>query len=302
MIDNPEIESEKPFGGSTPKPQPIARHSGVDKNSQQPTILGAAATITQRPNLKKDLYDRKIRGIDMVLLLLVGLAVVGTGLSFYRANQAFVLLADLHGNAECVLDGTCDTAQEAALPPTEGIPANVKVVTAGPDDPVVGNENAPVTVIEFSDFQCPFCQRFTDTTKQIRETYGPDQVRFIYRDFPLTQIHPEAEPAAVAAQCVFREAGSQAFFDYHDQLFENQETLGNDLYFDLAANIDGLDQDAFASCVNNQETLEEVQTDLDEGIASGVTGTPATFVNGALVSGAVPFEEFKSLIDAELEN
>jgi len=232
-------------------------------------------------------------GFDVVVLVFSGLAVVAGALAFLRASQTYNLVADITRSVPT------DSAPVSPEQPTE--PAIVDLAIDA-SDPSTGNSDAPVTIVEFSDFECPFCKSFSETTKQLRETYGPDQVNFVYLDFPLTSIHSEAEPAAIAAQCVADLAGDQAFFEYHDQLFANQDDLGDDLYNKLAASIEGLDPDDFSECYKNQETLPEVQADYGLGVNANVGGTPSVFINGAPVrGGAVPFAQLKALIDAQLK-
>lgn len=133
-----------------------------------------------------------------------------------------------------------------------------------------------MTVVEFADFQCPFCRGHSaETLPQLREIYG-DRVRYVFRDFPLTQIHPRAFQAAEAAQCAFAQG---AFWRYHGLLFENQDALALTDLTQYAASV-GLDMVAFESCVESGAYKDEVQADYDAGVEYGVNGTPAFFVNG----------------------
>ncbi len=163
------------------------------------------------------------------------------------------------------------------------------------DDPALGPEDAPVTIIEFSDYQCPFCSRAEPTIKQILEEYG-DKVRFVYRDFPLDQLHPFARKASEASHCA-EEQGK--FWEYHDALYENQAGINAAGLEQFAKDI-GLDMDAFKTCLDSGKYANEVQKDLDDGQEYGVSGTPAFFVNGFSISGAQPFAVFKDIIDKEL--
>lgn len=165
------------------------------------------------------------------------------------------------------------------------------------DDPSIGPASAPVTIIEFSDFQCPFCKMFYDqqTLDQILRAY-PDQIRFVYRDFPVSSLHPEAQAAAEAAQCA-NEQGK--FWQYHDALFQNQDKLSSAFYFDLGDQL-GLDHQAFVNCLRQGRYTSEVAKDFGDGVNAGVTGTPTFFINGHMLEGAHPFDDFKQLIEAEL--
>ncbi|NPA30937.1 MAG: DsbA family protein [Chloroflexi bacterium] len=172
-----------------------------------------------------------------------------------------------------------------------------RVEVSADDDPSWGPEDAPITIIEFSDFQCPFCARFRKQTyDRLKEEYG-DKIRFVYRDFPLVQIHPEAVPAALAANC----AGEQGkYWEYHDLLFLGDRPLNRDTYIAYAEQL-GLDVDEFSRCLDEERYLDEIQKDFDDGVAAGVRGTPTFFVNGIPLVGAQPFENFKAIIDQELE-
>ncbi|MBT3642905.1 DsbA family protein [archaeon] len=165
------------------------------------------------------------------------------------------------------------------------------------DDAIKGDADAPVTIVEWSDYECPFCTKFYDQTfSQINEEYiKTGKVKFIYRDFPLG-FHKNAQKAAEAAEC----AGEQGkYFDMHDALFENGVTGGVSSFKQFAADI-GLDTDDFNDCLDSGEMASEVAKDLADGSAAGITGTPGFIINGQLVSGAQPFSVFKQVIDAEL--
>lgn len=159
------------------------------------------------------------------------------------------------------------------------------------DDPSVGPADAPVTIVEFSDFQCPYCQRSTDTMKELRRLYG-DKIRVVYRDYPGPN-HPHAAPAAEAAQC----AGDQGkFWEFHDLLFARQtrETGWN---FEALARELGIHANEFSSCLSTGRYREEVRKDLQDGLALGITSTPTFFINGRPLVGAQPLAEFARLID-----
>ena len=162
-------------------------------------------------------------------------------------------------------------------------------------DPALGSASAPVTIVEFSDFQCPFCQRVAPTLKKVRETYG-DKVRIVWKDFPLTQIHPEAFKAGEAAHC----AGEQGkYWEYHDRLFSNQQALQPADLKKYAADL-GLDAPKFDACVDSSKYGERVRNGVAQGTRLGVNSTPTVYVNGRLLSGAQPYETFVTVIDEEL--
>ncbi len=190
------------------------------------------------------------------------------------------------------------SATEESLAAGAGSGTGSEVVD--PDDwRVQGAADAPVTIVEYSDFQCPYCVRYsTETYPQIREQYiDTGQVRYIFRHFPL-QFHSEAQPAAQAAEC----AGEQGkFWEMHDALFENQgEWAGNAepvaVFVDLAEEL-GLDGAGFEACLTSDKYAAKVQEDLAAGAAEGVTGTPAFRINGVALSGAQPLAAFQEQID-----
>ena len=163
------------------------------------------------------------------------------------------------------------------------------------DDPAKGAEEPVVTIVEFADFQCGFCGRSRATTDQIMETYS-DTVRFVFRDYPIAK-HPRAAFMSQAANC----AGDQdKYWEYYDVLFDNPRKTSDDDLKAHAADL-SLDAAAFADCYDNGKYKDEVQKDFDDGMAVGVTGTPAFFINGRMISGAQPFEAFAAIIDDELE-
>jgi protein-disulfide isomerase len=161
--------------------------------------------------------------------------------------------------------------------------------------PAKGPENAPVTLVEFSDFQCPFCARVIPTLDQVTQKYG-DKVRLVFRQFPL-DIHPQAPKAAEAALCA-NEQGK--FWQMHDALFQDQQKLQVADLKATAGKLGGVDQGKFDACLDSGRYAAQVQEDMKAGTLAGVTGTPAVFVNGKLLSGAQPLEAFVEAIDAEL--
>jgi protein-disulfide isomerase len=162
------------------------------------------------------------------------------------------------------------------------------------DGPAQGPANAPIEVVEFSDFQCPYCFRANPTVKQVLSTYG-ERIRFVYRNYPLPS-HPNARPAAEAAQCA---AEQGQFWPYHDRLFADQNKLSDGDLKQSAAEL-GLDTGRFNACVDSHKYKARVDADVQAGNEVGVNGTPAFFINGRMLSGAQPFDEFKRVIDEEL--
>jgi protein-disulfide isomerase len=161
--------------------------------------------------------------------------------------------------------------------------------------PSLGPADAPITIVEFSDYQCPFCRRWHQDTYQPLLQLYPGKLRIVYRDFPLTSIHPNAFPAAEAAQC----AGEQnAYWSYHDKLF-GSENLGDDVYRQYAQEL-GLEMTTFEACLTSHKFQPAIQADSDFAISMGVNSTPTFFINGLAIIGAQPITAFKQLIDKEL--
>ncbi|PTL82618.1 thioredoxin domain-containing protein [Vitiosangium sp. GDMCC 1.1324] len=180
------------------------------------------------------------------------------------------------------------TLPEPPKPPVE----RKQVAATGP---AKGPEGAPVTIVEFSDFQCPFCSRAIGTVEEVLKAY-PNQVRLVFRQFPL-EFHKQAPKAAEAALC----ANDQGkFWEMHDTLFANQKELEVPKLKEYAKKV-GVDSAKFDKCLDSGEKAATVQADMADGQKVGVNGTPAFFINGILLSGAQPFDEFKSVIDSELQ-
>ena len=166
-------------------------------------------------------------------------------------------------------------------------------------DPMWGKRDAPVTIVQFSDFQCPFCSRVEPTIDQVKQTYGPDKVRIVWKNAPLP-FHPNAKPAAEAAVGVFTLAGNDAFWKFHDTAFKNQSALSPASYEQWAQAAGVKDMAAFKAGIDSHKWADKVDKDNAVGKQAGVNGTPAAFVNGVLLSGAQPFDKFKAVIDQEL--
>jgi protein-disulfide isomerase len=158
---------------------------------------------------------------------------------------------------------------------------------------VKGPANAPVTIVEFSDYECPFCKRAEPSIKQVLDTYG-DKVRLAYRDYPL-DFHANARPASLAAHC----ANAQGkFWEYHEKVMASEDLSKTAL--EKIADDSGLDRAAFDACFAKDEFKAAIDADMAAGAAAGVNGTPAFFINGRMLDGAQPFEAFKEIIDEEL--
>ncbi|MEO8902548.1 MAG: thioredoxin domain-containing protein [Polyangiaceae bacterium] len=166
------------------------------------------------------------------------------------------------------------------------------------DDAVWGSANAPVTLVEFSDLQCPFCARVHPTVKQLETTYGPDKLRVVFKHNPLP-FHQNARPAARVADAVLRQAGSKAFFAFLDLAFSEQAKLSDQALSDWVSRL-GLDPALIMKRAELQDTADKIDRDIALAGKVGANGTPAFRINGITVSGAVPLADFTSVIDAEL--
>jgi protein-disulfide isomerase len=171
-----------------------------------------------------------------------------------------------------------------------------RTVEVAATDPSRGSASAPVTIIEFSDFQCPYCQRVRPTLRKLQDAYG-DRVRIVWKDYPLTQIHPLAFKAAEAAHCA---ADQGKFWEYHDRLFADQRKLEVDDLKHHAADM-SLDTATFNACLDTSKYAERVRDGVAQGNRLGVSSTPTIYVNGRMLAGAYPYETFVSIIDEELD-
>ena len=218
-----------------------------------------------------------------------GTAIVGFLLSFI-AGMFLMWGVDRRSGADIHAESAGATASAG-----DQSAASVPVTAA---DPQWGKPNAPVTVVEISDFECPFCGRVVPTLKQIKETYGPDKVRFVFKHSPLP-FHKDARPAADAAATVMGLGGSDAFWKWHDEAFANQRALTPENFQKWATDA-GVDGAKFKAALDAKKFTSKVDDDLAFAKKVGANGTPAFRINGVSVSGAQPFDKFKEVIDAQL--
>jgi protein-disulfide isomerase len=215
--------------------------------------------------------------------------VSGVALALLLNNFTGVSLASNGGRTPLVV--TPPVQQDPGTPPVAGPLAEVQ-----PNEHIKGDlKKAKVVVVEYSDFQCPFCGQHHPSLQQMVKDYG-DKVVWVMRNFPLTSIHPNAVPAANAAECASEQG---KFWEFGDVLMENQTSLSDDYYKTVAGNLK-LNMKKFNDCYASKKYQSVIDADAQSGEAAGVNGTPATFINGQLVSGAVPYSTLKSMIDAEL--
>ena len=191
--------------------------------------------------------------------------------------------------------GLSDTGSAGGAKPGEKV--NVEIGNS----PTLGNKSAKVVVVEFTDYQCPFCGRhYSETFSQIKKDYiNTGLVLYVLKDFPLISIHPEAQKAAEAAHCVRDQQNDTGYWKMHDKLFENQQSLSVENYKKWAREL-GVKGADFDRCLDSGKHAKTVGDNLAYGESLGVSGTPASFVNGISLSGALPYSEFKTITDSEL--
>lgn len=229
--------------------------------------------------------------------------ILGVGVS---AVIALAILVNMLWNGKSlgsVAQGTTPyPAVNDTIQPPQGQAPALKPVRAVDEktDHIRGPKNAKVTLIEYSDFECPFCKRHAPSMAQALKDF-PKDVRIVFRHYPLS-FHQNAQKQAEASECVAKLAGNDAFWNFHDKIFERTASNGtgfaNESLAPLAKEVGVKDEAAFKKCLDSGEMAGRVASDMASGNDSGVEGTPATFVNGQLISGAVPYETMKTSIQA----
>ena len=220
-------------------------------------------------------------------ILVAGLVIAGAVV--YSRGQITLPLGANAGNSG---QGKNDLAGNPPSPENNQGPVAFNITQ---DDHVRGDFSSPVTLVEFSDFECPFCERHFPTMNKILSDYQ-GKVRLGYKHFPLS-IHPNSQKAAESSECASEQG---KFWEYHDKLFQGQPSGFSTEKFKQWARDLGLDSNRFDSCLDSGKYADRAKKDYQEGISKGVNGTPATFVNGNLVSGAYPYDTFKQAIDSLL--
>jgi len=179
---------------------------------------------------------------------------------------------------------------------------NQVVMTGDPapisdSDHIIGNKNAKIVMIEYSDFQCPYCKNHQQTMNQLVDEYG-DDIAWVYRHFPIPSLHPFANMAALSSECA---AEQGKFWEYSDALYDNQDSFSSNYFGELAGQL-GLKTSQFDDCLSSAKYQSVVSADIADAEQAGITGTPGTFINGELVKGAVPYESLKSYFDTLLNS
>jgi protein-disulfide isomerase len=239
----------------------------------------------------------------LVVLLIVG--------SFFLGSLTTKVKMLEKGNVAGVAQGANNAQPAAAAQP----PQVTKGVASVDDDPILGDKNAPVTLIEFSDYECPFCKRHFEQTHQelVKKYIDTGKVKLVFRDFPLSFHEPMASKEAIAASCAKDQGGDKKYFEFHDEIFKRTTSNGNgldDAKIQTIASDLKLNINTFTSCLSNTAKADEVKKDIADGSAAGASGTPTFLVgkstsdgkiDGDLLVGAQPFAAFQAVIDPLLK-
>ena len=281
----------------------------MSESFNQDNNLKSEHADSEKITISKSSFNKIVVGIIIAIAAATFFAGFVLGSSFDDSNSNYMTKSDMN-NMITSLEEKIDNVQSPTVQPSQvqvqpSIPSLFKVSLD--DDPVKGDPDAPITIVEFSDFQCPFCSRWYDQTlSSIEETYiDTGKVKLVYRDLPLSSIHPNARSAHIAAECADEQ---NKFWDYHDVLFENQSEWNRLSSNDLSAKLKEyamtleLNTSNFESCLSSQEIADEVDADTSDAKSLGATGTPTFFIGNekdgfVKLVGAQPFTSFKSTID-----
>jgi len=265
----------------------------IEENETPPDELAEEVTAPISEERSENTITFKRSHLYMVLLPLAFVAGLTFGYIFWGRDGSSELSQT---SVAVVPQGQGQPATPANPQDLEPTPEFRRYDVPEDDDPAWGPSDAPITIIEFSDYECPFCRKWhVEVWPQLQATYG-DQIRLVYRDFPLTNIHANATSAAVAANCAQEQ---DMYFPFSEKLFEMKLNLGKTTYQTYAEEI-GLDMVTFNECLESGRYLEEVEADFEYATALGIRSTPTFFINGIPVVGAQPFDVFKTVIDKEL--
>ncbi len=272
----------------------IEENKEENKNDEEKNY---ASYITKKEN-KYPKYSPKIyfwMGLLIsfsVISLIVNIILIGPFVKFFLGNNE--QSEQLKINMIQKQNLPSQDNPSAKLPPQfENQPAIQTFEITQKNNHIRGDFNAPITLVEFSDFECPFSEKNYPTMNKIFENYN-GKVRLVYKHFPLS-FHQNAQKAAEASECADEQG---KFWEYHDKIFENQSSgLSVEKFKQWAANLD-LNTKKFNDCLDSGKYTQKVQDDFQEGQQKEVNGTPATFINGQLISGALPYDSFKQIIDS----
>jgi protein-disulfide isomerase len=248
--------------------------------------------------IKQNMFNKIISKMTVFSLILSVIALILSGVSLSKAGAGLLDDKAFSARVEKGINDYIDKQRAAQEGGSADNGAPVAVSTD--DDPVLGDKNAPVTIVEFSDFECPFCGRFHQSTlpQIVSEYIDKGKARLVYRDFPLS-FHKDSRSSSLAANCAGEQGGDKVYFKFHDKLYENQTALGTESYKKWASEL-GLNAAKFSDCLAKEKYASEVDKDMQDATSYGVSGTPAFFINGRKITGAQPFSAFKTVIDDEL--
>lgn len=277
---------------------PLADAGGMETLPMEPIRLPDEPASEVEPSAsvivvkRTTLYYGIVGFMVLLLTYLIGWTMgasstAGTVQAVREAISTSLANASLNGSGN-------DLALQPSPAPTED--PNVRYAVDVTGSPALGPDNAPVTIIEFSDFECPYCERFFVQTEAVLLKKYEGKIRLVYRNFPLVSIHPNAMGAAIAAACAHEQG---KFWEYHDLLFQNQDQLTKP---DLIAHSKrlSLDTTVFQTCLDSSQSAQKVQNDMQAALDLHLGGTPAFFINGRKVMGAQPLTVLSAFIDAEL--
>jgi len=247
--------------------------------------------------------------------LVLSLSIVALALSIFAVVQVYITNTNSGSSDEDFVEKVYDVIDDyvAENSGRKG-PKSAKVEDLIDDDAVKGDKNAPVTIVEFSDYECPFCGKYYNTTlKEITKNYiDTGKVKYIFRDLPL-EMHHKAIPAANAAECVREQGGDEMYFAYHDTLFEHQSNVQVKTMEELEAHVKkyivdlkkyaadlDIDQDQFNKCFDSGKYHTEINKDMKDAQELGIKGTPAFYIEGEPIVGAVPYSVFEAAIEEAL--
>lgn len=261
----------------------------MDEKFFHPTPPPKEDDLFEQPLKKKKPFYKRWWFVAYIVIFVVSLAV----LAVFTQRSADILDKVFSGN---IFGEVGSSEKFTALPQGAGGASSAQgadsLLLAADDDPTLGNPDAPLVIVEFADFQCPFCRESFPILRELLIKH-PDDVYLIYKDFPIEQIHPLAFPAAQAGQCALEQ---DLFWSLHDKIYINQDRLSQDLLFQLARE-SGMDMSAFAQCMQEERYAQEVADDFQAGLDLGVSGTPTFFVNGRKIAGVVPREAWERIVE-----
>jgi protein-disulfide isomerase len=285
-----------------PAPKKVAAAKNVEKTETKTSAL-------KNTSLKKAKSNSGITSVILGLVIVQFIVILFLGMSVSTQSEQMDEITKKITRLDTFFAGNApgygSTDGTAAAAPSPSVPSGQKIELSQFDlvgEPMIGDKNAPVTIIEYSDYECPFCGKFfSESYGKLKSEYiDTGLVKLVFKDFPLG-FHEKAVPASAAANCVQAQLGDEKYFEMHDKIFTTQSSLSVSNLEAWAIEL-GVDKAAYSTCVVDEAVIAEINADLAEGSQFGVSGTPSFFINGNLIVGAQPFSVLKSMIDSELNN